>query len=96
MRQGDGSRGPGPTAAGAEIDTTVPQSARAYDYLLGGKDNYAPDRATGAALIENVPALPRMVRAAGVPRASRRVCGRRAEGVDVNSVYGWAAVARKP
>lgn len=63
MQQGDGSQGPGPTAAGVEINTTVPQSARVYDYLLGGKDNYAPDRAVGAALIENVPALPLMVKA---------------------------------
>jgi hypothetical protein len=46
-----------------EIDTTVPQSARVYDYLLGGKDNFAPDRAVGAALMQHVPALPRMVRA---------------------------------
>jgi trans-aconitate methyltransferase len=26
-----------------EIDTTVPHSARMYDYVLGGKDNYPPD-----------------------------------------------------
>jgi hypothetical protein len=25
-----------------EIDTSVPQSARVYDYLLGGKDNFPP------------------------------------------------------
>jgi hypothetical protein len=28
-----------------EIDTTVAHPARVYDYWLGGKDNYAPDRA---------------------------------------------------
>ena len=27
-----------------QIDTTVPQSARIYDYWLGGKDNFAADR----------------------------------------------------
>ncbi|PZS25317.1 MAG: translation initiation factor IF-2 [Pseudonocardiales bacterium] len=29
------------------IDTTVPHSARFWDYLLGGKDNYPVDRAVG-------------------------------------------------
>jgi SAM-dependent methyltransferase len=35
-----------PTAAftGTGIDTTVPHSARIWNYLLGGKDNYAVDR----------------------------------------------------
>jgi len=30
----------------ATIDTTKPHSARMYDYYLGGKDNFAADRAT--------------------------------------------------
>ena len=30
-----------------EVDQTRPSSARVYDYLLGGKDNYAVDRAVG-------------------------------------------------
>jgi hypothetical protein len=46
-----------------ELDTGVPQSARVYDFLLGGKDNYEADRAVGAALIAQAPALPIMVRA---------------------------------
>jgi hypothetical protein len=29
-----------------EIDTAKAHSARIYDYFLGGKDNYAADRAT--------------------------------------------------
>jgi hypothetical protein len=29
------------------VDTPPPNIARVYDYLLGGKDNYAPDRALG-------------------------------------------------
>ena len=29
------------------IDTTVPHSARIWNYWLGGKDNYAPDRMVG-------------------------------------------------
>ena len=32
---------------GTGIDTTVPHSARIWNYWLGGKDNYAVDRAAG-------------------------------------------------
>jgi hypothetical protein len=32
------------------IDTSVPHSARRYDYWLGGKDNFAADRASGDAI----------------------------------------------
>jgi len=46
-----------------QIDTSVPQSARVYDFLLGGKDNFPPDRAVGAALIAQIPTLPEMVKA---------------------------------
>lgn len=46
-----------------ELDTGIPQSARIYDYLLGGKDNYEADRAVGAALIQAVPSLPLAVQA---------------------------------
>jgi trans-aconitate methyltransferase len=46
-----------------ELDTGVPQSARVYDFLLGGKDNYEADRAVGAALIAQAPALSVMVQA---------------------------------
>jgi S-adenosyl methyltransferase len=28
----------------ADIDTKTPSGARAYDYMLGGTDNYAIDR----------------------------------------------------
>lgn len=51
------------TAPPHGIDTSVPQSARVYDFLLGGKDNFAADRAVGEMLIQHVPALPLMVRA---------------------------------
>jgi hypothetical protein len=33
--------------AGTGIDTTVPHSARIWNYWLGGKDNYEVDRAAG-------------------------------------------------
>ncbi|WP_036496145.1 SAM-dependent methyltransferase [Nocardia sp. BMG111209] len=37
------------------IDVTVPHPARVYDYLLGGRDHYPPDRTLGAAIIADVP-----------------------------------------
>lgn len=42
------------------VDTTVPHSARVYDWWLGGKDNFAVDRAMGAAMIEAIPTLRQM------------------------------------
>jgi hypothetical protein len=43
-----GEPGPDPDpAAGTGIDTTVPHSARIWNYWLGGKDNYAVDREAG-------------------------------------------------
>jgi O-methyltransferase involved in polyketide biosynthesis len=44
------------------IDTTVPNIARVYDSLLGGKDNFAVDRAQAAKLIEFDASLPVLVR----------------------------------
>ena len=33
------------------FDRTVPSMARVYDYFLGGKDNFASDRAVGEKLV---------------------------------------------
>jgi hypothetical protein len=55
--------GPAAGVGRDELDTGIPQSARVYDFLLGGKDNYEADRAVGAALVAQAPALPVMVRA---------------------------------
>jgi O-methyltransferase involved in polyketide biosynthesis len=49
-----------------EFDTSIPNIARVYDYLLGGKDNFAADRAAGDKVIE---AYPGIVRAVKVNRA---------------------------
>jgi SAM-dependent methyltransferase len=56
-----------------EIDTSVPHEARMYDYWLGGKDNYAPDRALGDMIRERIPTISTMARAnrAFVGRAVR-------------------------
>ena len=39
----------------SEIDTSVPHIARVYDYWLGGKDNFAPDRAAAEAAMREDP-----------------------------------------
>lgn len=39
------------------IDNGVPHSARIYDYWLGGKDNFAADRAVAEALISAIPTV---------------------------------------
>jgi hypothetical protein len=46
-----------------EINAGVAHSARVYDYWLGGKDNFAADRALGDAIIEAIPSMKSMARA---------------------------------
>jgi hypothetical protein len=41
----------------SQSDTGVPHSARVYDYLLGGKDNYLADRRAGEFLLQAYPNL---------------------------------------
>jgi len=40
-----------------EIDTTVAHPARVYDYWLGGKDNFAPDRIAAQKVIDANPGI---------------------------------------
>jgi O-methyltransferase involved in polyketide biosynthesis len=46
-----------------ELNTEVPHSARIYDYLLGGKDNFAADRAAAAGITVDWPHLAISMRA---------------------------------
>jgi hypothetical protein len=39
------------------VDISVPHSARVYDYWLGGKDNFAVDRAVGEAMMKAIPGM---------------------------------------
>jgi O-methyltransferase involved in polyketide biosynthesis len=59
------ARQPAPT-----IDTTVPHSARIWNYWLGGKDNYEVDRAAGDQFLKVFPDI------AVVARATRAFMGR--------------------
>ncbi|MFG1665194.1 SAM-dependent methyltransferase [Streptomyces sp. Y7] len=43
------------TDEGISIDSTTPSIARVYDYLLGGKDNYAVDREIGDVFKRDLP-----------------------------------------
>ena len=44
------------------VDVTIPSVARMYDYLLGGKDNFAADREAAARLVELVPEAQQIAR----------------------------------
>jgi SAM-dependent methyltransferase len=46
-----------------EINTNIPQSARVYDYWLGGKDHFPADRALGDAIAKALPTIRTQVRA---------------------------------
>ena len=48
---------PEQNTAGTGIDTTVPHSARIWNYWLGGKDNYAVDREAGDQYREIFPGI---------------------------------------
>jgi hypothetical protein len=52
------------------IDTSTPNVARIYDYLLGGKDNFAADRAAAQQLLAASPDV------AGIVRDNRSFIGR--------------------
>jgi O-methyltransferase involved in polyketide biosynthesis len=45
------------------LKTEVPHSARIYDYLLGGKDNFPADREASAEITRDWPNLPKSMRA---------------------------------
>ncbi|MEU1419763.1 SAM-dependent methyltransferase [Kitasatospora sp. NPDC005751] len=44
------------------VDTSAPHSARVYDYWLGGKTNFPPDRAMGQAIEQAVPSVKAMAK----------------------------------
>ena len=71
MRGGDaGAPGDGDTASKTPFDTSVAHQARMYDYVLGGKDNYAADRAAVEAGLKVWPDM------AFAMRANRAFLGR--------------------
>ena len=71
--------GSGPTAANPDpgFDTIVSHSARIWNYWLGGKDNYAADRAAGDKVAAMLPSIVAQARAdrAFLGRAIRYLVG---------------------
>jgi len=66
---------PGPNAP--KLDTTVPHSARVWNYWLGGKDHYPADRMVGDQVMAMFPDITRLARAdrAFLGRAVRYLAG---------------------
>ena len=65
-RSGRGDPGPaggGPAAATLGFDTSVAHPARIWDYFLGGKDNFASDRAAAQDVLEVMPTMAMVARA---------------------------------
>ena len=60
----------GSGAGSAGLNTSVPNVARIYDYILGGKDNFAADRRAAQQLLAALPDI------AGVVRDNRSFIGR--------------------
>lgn len=60
-----------------KIDSSVPHSARVWNYWLGGKDNFAADRAVGDQFREMYPGIVEIAREsrAFLMRAVRRLAG---------------------
>jgi hypothetical protein len=52
-----------PAGESVPFDTSVPHIARVYDYWLGGKDNFAADRAAAEQVIATMPNILASVRA---------------------------------
>ncbi len=52
-----------PAGEPVPLDTSLPHIARVYDYWLGGKDNFAADRAAAQQVIETLPDILISVRA---------------------------------
>ena len=59
-----------------EIDTSVAHPARVYDYILGGKNNFAADQAAARAALAANPALGTAMRENRA--VMRRMCRRTA------------------
>jgi hypothetical protein len=51
------TRGSAMAEAAPEIDTSRPDPARIYDYMLGGKDHFAADREVADRVLARVPAV---------------------------------------
>ena len=65
-----GTSSPGGASVPPQLDTSEAHSARVWNYLLGGKDNFAADRATGDLILTLFPGI------AHIARVQRRFLAR--------------------
>jgi S-adenosyl methyltransferase len=65
-----GTSSPGGAGVPPQLDTSEAHSARVWNYLLGGKDNFAADRATGDLILTMFPGI------AHIARVQRRFLAR--------------------
>jgi S-adenosyl methyltransferase len=72
-----GDAGPEVVPGASGLDTATPNGARIYDYLLGGKDNYAADRRAAELILKALPDAALVARAnrAFMAAAVRQVAG---------------------
>ena len=75
--QAEGVPAPGAGAEWSEFDIGVAHPARVYDYWLGGKDNFAADRAVADQIIAQLPAVQASPARPDAPRGRLRLNGRR-------------------
>ena len=70
---------PAGDGAGPVIDSSVPHSARVWNYWLGGKDNFAVDRQVGEQVLQMLPSIVEQARAdrAFLGRAVNHLAGER-------------------
>ena len=52
-----------PEGPATKLDTSIPHSARIWNYWLGGKDNFAVDRQVGDEILETLPDVADLARA---------------------------------
>ena len=57
-----GESEPGGEGLSGRLDTSVAHSARVWNYLLGGKDNFAADRETGDLIVKMFPDIAQIAR----------------------------------
>ena len=73
-----------------DFDTTVAHPARVWDYLLGGKDNFAADRTAGEQVLRIMPEMGLVARSGRefLARAVHYLAARRASGSSWTSAPG--------
>ena len=71
-----------------EINTGVAHSARVYNYLLGGKDNFKADREVGDGLIAAIPSAPVQARQHPLPDERTPILGQSPKDVKQKLPHG--------